>query len=554
MGKTVLAIGLDSAEPVMLQKYLSEGALPNLKRLRDQGGYALLNYSDLFNAELPWTAFILGSRPQEVGYWDFFHYREDRYRMETRAAYEYDERKPFWALGQDYRVCVVDVPQARIVDDVNGVQVMAWGAHSPQCPTESSPPGLLDELHRKHGESPALHKDYGQSLRLQDLERVRRLLQVNARRRTAICKDLLGREDWDLFLTVYSEPHASGHGGWQVSSPDHPLYDTLHPRVQGNPLRESYEACDRALGELLETVDPETPVVVFSVHGMGPNTKDLPNGIFLPELLYRWNFPGHKAIRGKLGHPLPPIYTQCESFPLEVWLSKYDTNPLRREVLPRIPWGAYSRMEKYLGSGDLGLGDGSDLVSPFELGRETRVVPWMGSHWYRPLWPRMKAFCLPTFSDGAVRINVRGRDGHGIVDPQDYHRVCDEVTALLHTMVDSRRGIPMVKSVLRMREDPLDDDRTLPSADLIVVWQEEYAADSVESPGYGRIGPLPHYRAGSHLSQGFALIRHPQVAAGSTMPTGNVMDLAPTLLSMLGAPMQPHFAGQSLVPGAVAAS
>jgi predicted AlkP superfamily phosphohydrolase/phosphomutase len=374
---------------------------------------------------------------------------------------------------------------------------------------------------------------------------------VNTRRRAAICTDLLQREDWDLFLTVFSEPHASGHGAWHASWPDHPLYDTIAPRVQGDPMKESYQDCDRALGELLAAVDEDTPVVVFSVHGMGPNTKDVPNGIFLPEQLYRWNFPGKKAIRGKQGHPLPPIYTECGSFPLEVWLTKYDTNPLRRSLLPKVPWGVTSRIEKYLGSGDLGLGDGSDLISPFELRRETDVVPWIGAHWYRPLWPRMKAFCVPSFSDGCVRINVRGRDGSGVVAPEDYLRTCDEVAAMLQTMRDCRHGLQMVKKVIRMREDPFDDDPNLPSADLIVVWQEEYAADSVETPGYGRIGPVPHYRAGSHLSTGFAAIRHPLVAAGSTMPAGNVMDLAPTLLTMMGAPLQPHFGGTSLIPGGV---
>jgi predicted AlkP superfamily phosphohydrolase/phosphomutase len=155
VGKTVLAIGWDSAEPVVLQKYLSEGALPNLKQLIDQGAYATLQFTDLFNAELPWTTFILGSRPPEVGYWDFFRYHPDRYRLETRAAYEFTERKPFWALGDDYRVAVVDVPQARVVDGVNGVQVTGWGAHSPQSPSASSPPGLFDELVGKHGAGPA---------------------------------------------------------------------------------------------------------------------------------------------------------------------------------------------------------------------------------------------------------------------------------------------------------------------------------------------------------------------------------------------------------------
>ena len=159
----------------------------------------------------------------------------------------------------------------------------------------------------------------------------------------------------------------------------------------------------------------------------------------------------------------------------------------------------------------------------------------------------MKAFVIPSFSDGCIRLNVRGRDGQGIVDPADYTRVCDELTELLEGMVDSRRGIRMVSGVTRLREDPLDRDPTKHAADLFVHWQDDYAADCVDVPGLGRIGPVPHYRAGSHLSQGFAVLKHPLVKPGSTFAGGNVLDLAPTLVGLTGAPLSSQFQGKSLV-------
>ena len=63
-------------------------------------------------------------------------------------------------------------------------------------------------------------------------------------------------------------------------------------------------------------------MVVFSVHGMGANTKDLPNGVFLPEALFRYSFPECRAITGKEGDPLPAMYTECLSWSLEVWLKQ----------------------------------------------------------------------------------------------------------------------------------------------------------------------------------------------------------------------------------------
>ena len=54
--------------------------------------------------------------------------------------------------------------------------------------------------------------------------------------------------------------------------------------------------------------------------------------------------------------------------------------------------------------------------------------------WYLPAWPTMRAFALPSFSEGYVRINVKGRDAAGIVEPADYDRVYDEISAELYKL------------------------------------------------------------------------------------------------------------------------
>ena len=74
--------------------------------------------------------------------------------------------------------------------------------------------------------------------------------------------------------------------------------------------------------------------------------------------------------------------------------------------------------------------------------------------WYQPAWPRMRAFALPTYSDGFVRVNVLGREAHGLVAASDYEAVCDELTRALHDLVDARSGAPIVKEVVRTRRPP----------------------------------------------------------------------------------------------------
>ena len=38
------------------------------------------------------------------------------------------------------------MPQSKLTDRVNGIQILGWGAHSPRCPSHSSPPELFDEI------------------------------------------------------------------------------------------------------------------------------------------------------------------------------------------------------------------------------------------------------------------------------------------------------------------------------------------------------------------------------------------------------------------------
>ena len=68
----------------------------------------------------------------------------------------------------------------------------------------------------------------------------------------------------------------------------------------------------------------------------------------------------------------------------------------------------------------------------------------------------MPAFALPSFYDGRIRINLRGRERHGIVDPSRYEETCRDLETLLRECRDPRTGEPVVDSFERAStRDPL---------------------------------------------------------------------------------------------------
>lgn len=549
MKNPVIAIGLDAADPTLIERWMAEGHLKTLSRLRQQGAYTRLQNLEYYKAETPWTTFLTGCSPTKTGHWTTIQFDEKTYGVKDEGAewrsYDFQEYPPFYALGEDYRVAVFDMPHAALSQKVNGIQVLAWGTHSGLSPSHSLPESLYQEITQKYGAHPMLNNDHADTRSLPRLKELYDIMLTGLDRRLAACKDLIQRDRWDLFLTIFGETHSAEHVFWHLSQPDHPLYETYVKFFQHDPMLAIFTKIDRIIGEMLEVCPPDTQVVVFSAHGMGHNVMDLPSMVFLPEILYRHSFPGRYGFsRGSaVGMPPePPINEFTWDWLGHLWRTKYDENPVKRFLRPRLPVKAFKVAEKLLGGAPR-----PDMLSPFELRAQNDSTYFQPASWYRSFWSQMKAFALPSFADGYVRINLKGREAQGIVDPQDYDAVCEEISQLLYHMTDARTGKSMVKKITRTRRDPLDRNPKLPNADLIINWQEESSADVVDSPNYGRIGPIPHNRTGSHLPRGFLIAHGAGIEPNSDLPPGHALDLAPTILSLMGAPLPDYFEGKPLL-------
>lgn len=211
---------------------------------------------------------------------------------------------------------------------------------------------------------------------------------------------------------------------------------------------------------------------------------------------------------------------------------------LAREYLPTKAYNAVAPYVEYRNA-DFPL-------SPTEAKALFGDRPWyQPTLWYSPLWPKMTAFALPSFSEGYIRLNVQGREKSGVVHPNEYHAVVDDICNNLRELRCARTGIPMVAEIVQTRTNPLDENPRLSDADIVVSWQEAFATDTVEHPRYGQIGPVPHFRAGSHRHTGFILAQGPGIAAGSSVTNGHALDIAPTILSLLGAPIPQYIRGKS---------
>jgi predicted AlkP superfamily phosphohydrolase/phosphomutase len=156
----------------------------------------------------------------------------------------------------------------------------------------------------------------------------------------------------------------------------------------------------------------------------------------------------------------------------------------------------------------------------------------------------MPAFALPSFYDGRVRINLKGREARGKVELADYKSAIREIERMVRECTDPATGETVVDFVeYTAPPDPIELHET--QADLVFVWKG--AAAAFQHPVIGRIGPLPYRRTGGHTgASGVAYVRATGLAAGER-GTRSAYDVVPTIIAALGEEAKCHVSGSSFL-------
>jgi predicted AlkP superfamily phosphohydrolase/phosphomutase len=343
--------------------------------------------------------------------------------------------------------------------------------------------------------------------------------------------------DWDLAIVVAGEPHSAAEAFWHGADADHPLHDLPSGAAAGQGLRDVYRETDRLVAELIDATAPQT-VVVFSMGGMGPNNSDVASMVLLPELMYRWATAKEMLSLPREWTDDPtgvPLIPECQDW-VQAMAGCYPsarepkTRGLARRVARKLPANVRRRVVRALRGADFRVA--------------TYSVEWLPATRYRAEWPTMRAFALPSFYDGRVRVNVRGREPSGLVEPADYAATCDEIEALLTACRDPRTGEPVVARIERPGgTDPLALGSSY--ADLVIEWGS--GACAFAHPNFGVIGPAPYRRTGGHTGPfGFAYLSGADIEPGDH-GIRSAFDVSPTVATLLDTSMPPSFDGTSLL-------
>jgi predicted AlkP superfamily phosphohydrolase/phosphomutase len=148
--KRVVIVGLDGLEPTLTEQYLEEGLLPNLAKLKEQGGYQRMRTTWPPLSPVAWSSFATGSNPGKHNIFDFISRDPHSYQptmssvrvrgpKRTLKLGKYliplskpeitglRKSKPFWTVLGESRIfsAVLRVPITFPPDKFSGVQLAA---------------------------------------------------------------------------------------------------------------------------------------------------------------------------------------------------------------------------------------------------------------------------------------------------------------------------------------------------------------------------------------------------------------------------------------------
>jgi predicted AlkP superfamily phosphohydrolase/phosphomutase len=498
----VMMIGLDAAELTLVERLCDDGKLPTLAGLKRHGCFASLEAEATIFAGAVWPTFYTGTRVPWHGIYQDQLWRFEKMRFET-ARDHWLSPTPFWEmLDRDCRAAIVDVPMVlRAPRSMNGVMISGWGTHD-RVFAGTQPRALAAELRRECG-PPIMSWPLVRPRTAAEFLALRDDMIATTEQMARLCRRLLVRGPWDLFCVVLGAPHRGGHHLWDLSQIE-PLAPGSARTELERGLEDVYVACDRAVAQVLEATPSNARILIFAVHGMGPNPG--------------WNDRFDEMLAAA-GAP-PPGRVQED----RRGLARTFLNKVMETVFAQLPQRARV-----------------DRVNR----RRTRRHDWSATRY----------FPLVLDHAGYLRINLAGREPRGIVQPgADYRGLCDELSDALSNVRDMASDEPIVERVYRLDDlAPSGASHRDALPDLVITWGGPSAIRSpgLYRPGHGAIrwdgnGVLPSLRCGNHTSQGWCIAVGPGIDEGTRVSGHHIADLAPTVLEWLGTTRQPDLHGQPI--------
>jgi predicted AlkP superfamily phosphohydrolase/phosphomutase len=502
----LLIVGLDAATLDLIAPWVAEGKLPTLAALMKDGVWGRL--ASILPPITPpaWTSFMTGKNPGKHGIFHFLEAKPDSYELSylngaSRRA------KTIWRMLSEagYTVGTMNIPFTYPPEHLNGFQISGMDTPSDKSPFVY-PPELHAELVDLLGrfELDIRYLGYMST----DVRRGRVLANMEKLDRQWLSASLylMEKHPVDVMMCTFMSIDTVQHYFWHYMEPNHHLHDPAAAKRFGDAILRVYQRLDDAIRQMLERTSKETSILVVSDHGGGPTSDRV---VYLNRYL------------AQLG-----LLRYCE-----------DERSAAKKLAQGFVRGSYewlratlsSRQKSYLAHTLPGLRKWiEDAFTSF-----TAID-----------WSRTKAYCSEVLaSPPSIWINLKGVKPGGIVEQHEYEALLKLITEKLKELKDPRTNEPIIKRILR-RDEIFDGPYSNEAADLILDWWETSHFSTSPSFPEDTLKPAVEIRerkpstksewGGTHRRDGILIAHGEAFRKGREIHGAQLIDMAPTILHLLG--------------------
>ena len=483
----LLVVGLDGGTDAVIG--LPDANLPNIAGVRAGGASATLTSTVPPITAAAWPSLMTGWNPGRHGMYDFRTLGIERYSRLWGAGHSdsFEEGRDFvtssrWSGAAfwdqlDGPVGVLSVPMTYPAWRVNGRMVAGFP---------------LPDYGRNHTQPPELAKDLPPLLdfadrlgKLSDGELADRCRLLVDRQREIVLR-WLRDEDFEVIVVVFQSTDFAQHRLWKyLDRPGHPLREAL---------LAMYRSIDGLVGEARELLGADGTVAIVSDHGFGPH----------PRTLVRTD-----RLLADAGLLCAPDGSRGGETITRALRRTPSARRVLRRLLGRLPGGTRDRLAA--------RATGASRVD----------------------WPRSQAYRIPLYppAEGIV-VNLRGRQKQGAVDAgAHYEQVRERIIEMMQGLRDPATGGRVVQWA-RRREDVFAGVHLEQAPDVVVLFEPAYKGASGLDVAFEPVPDqiLDQY-SGVHAMEGIFAAAGRGIRQGVDLGTRSILDVAPTLLALLGRPV-----------------
>ena len=479
----------DAVSVPRIERLLAEGRLPKLAELRERGRWVDLETPATHFPAASYATLYSGADVGDHGMYYAFQWSPTHQRVRWRG--EFPQPQMLWErlARAGKRTLVIDPYECIEPAAWNGVLLAGYQlVNVMSLPRWSAPRSAAKELDRLFGRPRDVSEVFGRPTPGSLLALRRKLLEATERV-TEAAVHLLRRETFDFVWVTLLAGHLGGHMFWDLSQFDGQKLDDATRATLERALDDIYELMDAGIARITAEI-PDADLIVTAPMGMGVNMSRVD---LLPGML--------EAVLSDNGHTR--TQSRSERF---LW-----------RLRSAIPTGARAKVA-------------SALHGP--VTREvTMRLSALGVD-----WDKTPVFMLPSDHFAQLRLNIRGREREGIVEPGE----ADELVARIRTGLQSFRdpdGTQTVTSVDRTR-DVLGDRKFVDMLpDVVVRWSDapSNGVDRVVSPEHGEVERTGSGtgRSGAHTPHAWALLA-PTALTHAETDKPHIVDIAATACAVLG--------------------